>query len=277
MCRKLALAATALALVASSAWAGSKHEPAPAATPAQQAAPVSPETDVPAPRKATAQERIEADRMDPLSRAAFWAHAVDIDARDAEAGVKLAKALRELQRFDDAVGAAERVLVMDPSNFGALMESARARVAAGQGFYAIDPAQRAAALQPRDWQPVSLLAVAFEQAQRDDEALSAHQRAVALAPANPAVLSNLGMYYATHGDAAQAEALLRRAAALPGATAQVRQNLALILGLQGKIAEAERLARQDLPPAVVANNLAYLKAAQTTPPQRSWDSLRSGQ
>jgi Flp pilus assembly protein TadD len=119
--------------------------------------------------------------------------------------------------------------------------------------------------------------VALEQAQRDDEALIAHQRALALAPANPAVLSNLGMYYAAHGDPAQAEVLLKRAADLPGATVQVRQNLALVLGLQGKLPEAERIARQDLPPAVVTNNLAYLRAAQTPPRERSWDSVRGGQ
>ena len=107
--------------------------------------------------------------------------------------------------------------------------------------------------------------------------MAAHQKALTLAPNNPAVLSNLGMYFAGHGDAGQAEALLRRAVAQPGATIQVRQNLALVLGLQGKLAEAERLERQDLPPAVVANNLAYLQAAQTPATQRSWDSVRGGQ
>ncbi len=275
MCRKLALAATALALIGTSAWAGSKaaHDVAPAAPAASSATAAQPAT----PRKATAQERVEIERMDPLSRAAFWARAVDVNDRDFDAGVKLAKALRELDRSEDAIAAAERVLVMDPNNLPALLESARAHIAGGQGFYAIDPAQRAATLDPKDWRPVALLAVALEQSQRDDEALAAHQRALALAPSNPALLSNLGMYYAAHGDAAQAETLLRRAAAMPGAGIQVRQNLALILGLQGRLPEAERLARQDLPPGVVDNNLAYLRAAQTPPQQRSWDSMRSGQ
>jgi len=200
--------------------------------------------------------------MDALARAAFWGRAVETDPRDIEAGGKLAKALRELGRFDEAGAAADHVLIIEPNNLAALLESARAKIGANQGFFAIDPAQRAAAIAPRDWRPVALLAVALEQAQRDDEALATHQRALALAPGNPALMSNLGMYLATHGDAAQGEALLRRAAATPGAPAQVRQNLALILGLQGRMAEAERLARQDLPPSVVANNLAYLQAAQ---------------
>jgi len=276
MCRKLALAATALALIGTAAGAAARTEPA-AAPAAAQPTPPPAVAAAPPPRKATAQERAEAERMDPLARAAFWAHEVDTDPRDAEAGVSLARALRELGRYDDAVAAAERVLVMVPDNVPALLESARGRIDAGQGFYAIEPAQRAAELAPKDWRPAALLAVALGQSQRDDEALAAHLRAVALAPDNPSVLSNLGIYYATHGDAGQAEALLRRAAALPGASAKVRQNLALILGLQGKLSEAERLARQDLPPGVVANNLAYLKAAQTPPAQRSWESVRSGQ
>ena len=54
----------------------------------------SPAAAAPAPpRKATAEERAMAERLDPLARAAFWAHEVDVDARDAQAGVRLAAAL----------------------------------------------------------------------------------------------------------------------------------------------------------------------------------------
>jgi len=274
MSRTLAIAVTCLCLAAAPALA--KTHPA-----SSNAAPAAAPTSGPASGAApmalppTAQERAEADRMDPLARAAFWAHAVDLDPRDAAAGVKLAKALRELSRFDEAQAAAERVLVVNPANLEALLESARDHIAAGQGFFAIEPAQRASAVAPGDWRPVSLLAIALEQAQRDDEALAAHQRALALAPANPAMLSNLAMYYAAHGQAPEAESLLRRAVAAPGATVQERQNLALILGLEGKSAESEALERQDLPPAEVANNLAYLRAAQAGGTDHSWSSLQS--
>ena len=269
MCLKLALAATALSLIGAPALAAKAPPPA-AASAAVQAPPAAP-----APTKATAEQRTEADRMDPLARAAFWSREAEADPRDTVAGVKLVKALRELGRFDEAVAEAEHILIIEPGNVEALVEEARTRITQGQGFFAIDPAQRAAAAAPKDWRPQSLLAIALEQSQRDDEALAAHQRALALSPENPAALSNLAMFYAAHGQSAQAEALLRRAVAQPGATAQIRQNLALILGLDGHMAEAEQLARRDLPPAVVDNNLAYLHAAQTQPPQRSWDALRS--
>jgi Flp pilus assembly protein TadD len=247
--------------------------PAPASGPSTAAAKPAP----PKPTKATPEQRAEAERLDPLGRAAFWAREVDIDATDFDARIKFAKALRALGRYEEAGQTADQVLVMQPNNYEALLESARAKIDGNQGFYAIDDAQRAEAIAPKDWRPVSLLAVALEQSERPQEALAAHQRALSLAPDNAATLSNLGMYYATHGDPAQAEPLLRKAAAAPGAGPQERQNLALVLGLEGRFDESERLARQDLPPAAVDNNLAYLHA--TTDPSRphTWDSLRATQ
>lgn len=275
MCRMPALAATILTLAAG---------PALAATPAAQpaAAPATPTVTVPARARAGAVQRAEAGRMDPLARAAFWSRELEIDGRDTEAGVALAAALRQLARYPEAADAAGQVLVVAPDNYDALLESARAQIGQGQGFYAIEPAKHAQTLAPRDWRPVALLAVALEQAGRDDEALGYHRQAQTLAPNEPAVISNLAMYYAGHGDLTQAEQLLRRAVTLPRADAKVRQNLALVIGLQGRLAEAEQLVRQDLPPDQVANNLAWLRAVTArapTPastPGRSWDSVRGG-
>lgn len=276
-----AFAATALVLSLAvvqpaSAFGFGKAKPAaPAATaPGQAQAPAKPA----APQKASAEERRMAARLDPLGRAAFWAREADTDPSDAEAGVGLSQALRAMAKYDDAIEATQRVLVAHPENTEALLEMARAQIGRGQGFYAIDPARQAQALAPHDWRAPSLLAVAYEQADRPDEALAAHRQALALAPDNPAALCNLALFYASHGDAAQAETMLRTAAAKPGATMVVRQNLALVLGLQGRLDEAEKIARQDLPPEVVANNVAYLRAA-TGPagPSRSWDAVRSSQ
>jgi Flp pilus assembly protein TadD len=290
MSRKPALLASVIALaVTSPAFAGSSA-PAPNASAAASQAEGGGQTHggaqaqggvqakspaKPAPSKATPEQRAEAERLDPLGRAAFWAREVDVDPRDAEAHIKLAKALRALGRYDEAAANADQVLVMTPTNLEALLESARARVAANEGFYAIDDAERAEAIAPRDWRPLALLAVALEQSDRDSEALAAHQKALALAPDNPATLTNLGMYYAAHGDPARAEPLLRKAAAEPGAAAQERQNLALVLGLEGRFDEAEQLERHDLPPQAVENNLAYLRADAAPPHARTWDSLKT--
>jgi Flp pilus assembly protein TadD len=277
MCRKHAFAATALLvlMVAGQASAlpwGKRDKAAPPAAAAAKPQ-AKPAAEAPAP-KATPQERAVAERMDPLARAAFWAREVNIDPADAEASVRMASALRAIGRLNEAQQAVQRVLVLQPDNIEALLESGRIYLAQEQGFYAIEPARRAQALQPRDWRAASMLAVALEQAQRDNEALAAHRQALAIAPANPVVMSNAAMFYAGHGDLKAAEALLRQAAADPAAAIQVRQNLALVLGLQGKLAEAEQLVRRDLPPAMAANNLAYLRAAAGASTARNWDSLR---
>jgi Flp pilus assembly protein TadD len=272
MCRKLALAATALMLAevlaaapAQAAWGLKSTPPAQAANAAQSAQTSAKAAPNP---KATPQERQAAERLEPLARAAFWAAQVSADSKDAEAGVKLAAALRALARYPEAFQAAQKVLVYQPKNVEALLETARVAIAEGQGFYAVDPTRKAEVLAPRDWRIPSLQGVALEQSERPVEALAAHRRALALAPDNAVVLSNLAMFYAAQGDKAQAEVLLRKAVALPGAGLQVRQNLAIVLGFQGKLAEAEQLQREDLPPQMAANNLAYLKAAAEAAPTR---------
>jgi Flp pilus assembly protein TadD len=255
MLLKALLGAAAMSLILVGATAVlAKDAPGPAATPAAAAA-------APAPRKATAAERAMAERLDPLARAAFWAHEAEADLRDQEAGVRLAAALRALGRNEEAVAAAQRVLVIDPDDQGAMLEQAKAFIAGGQGFYAIDPLKRLQQGQPRDWRLQSLLGVAYDQVSRGDDAEVAWRAALELSPDNPAVLSNLGMHAAGKGETAQAESLLRKAAAQPGASLQVRQNLALVLGLEGKLAEAETLQRQDLPPELADANMAYLRAA----------------
>jgi Flp pilus assembly protein TadD len=284
MSRRLAPAATAAVIgliAAAPAHAGlfGPKKPAPAPTAAAPAAqdqgqPQAPAQAQPAPpRKATAEERAAADRLDPLARAAFWAREADIDPRDGEAGVKLARALRDLNRNEEAGQAAERVLVLQPGNVEAMLEVARANIARGQGFYAIAPAKAAIAAAPKDWRPLSLLGVAYDQVGRPDDARAAWGQALKLSPDNPSVLSNLALSYAAAGDAPQAETLLRKAVARPGSTLQMRQNLALVLGLQGKTAEAERLIRDDLPPETAEKTLAWLKAG-AGPNGRTWTSLQ---
>ena len=258
--------ATAGAPVAVNAWPFQAKAAAPPATTqasGQASGRAAAKTAPAPPKKATAQERAAADRLDPLARSAFWAREADLDPSDAAAGVELAAALRGLGHFQEASDAVDRVLVLDPKNLAALLESARDHIADNKGFYAIEPLKTAMALAPGDWRAVSLMGVAREQNQQPEEAHAAFLQALRLSPENPAVLSNLALWCATHGDHAQAEALLRRAAAAPNASAQERQNLALLLGMEGRLPDAERLMREDLPPEVANNNLAYLRAVSS--------------
>ena len=264
MCRKLALAATILMtpllLAAPQAYAFGFGKPAAQPTVASGASASAPSA-VPPMARPNADERAAADRMEPLGRAAYWASQVSADPKDVEAGLKLAGALRALGRYQEAFEAAGQVLVLQPNNIDALLEQARVAISDSQGFYAVAPARKAQALAPKDWRPATLLAVGLEQAERPAEAGLAHAQALALGPDSPTVLSNAAMFYAAQGDLTKAEALLRKAVLERDAGIQVRQNLSLVLGLEGKLDEAEALQRQDLPPQMVAHNLAYLRAA----------------
>jgi Flp pilus assembly protein TadD len=277
MCRKRARAATAqfitprtlalglasaAVLVASPALAfGSKPAAAPVpAAPAQAQGAAQTPAATPSTKKASPEVRAEAERLEPLARAAFWASQVDADPKDPEARLKLAASLRILTRYDEAAQAVDAVLVLQPQNVDALLEEARVALARAQGFYAIEPTRKVLQIAPKDWRAATLLAVALDQAQRPVEAMDAHKKAMEMAPDNAVVLSNAAMFYASQGDKAQAETLLRKAAARPDATLQVRQNLALVLGMQGKLAEAEKIEREDLPPKMAQANLDYFKA-----------------
>lgn len=250
------LAGAALLLGAAPARAGlfgpSKAAPAkPAAAAAAVAVP---------PAKADAARRTAAERLDPLARAAFWAHEHDVDPADATAGVRLAAAVRALGRYDEAADTADGVLVLHPDDEEALLEAARARIAGAKSFYAIDLLQRASAGAPGDWRPRSLMGVALDETKRPAEAQAAWAEALRLSPENPGVLANMGLSAAAHGRREEAQALLRRAAAAPGAGVRERQNLAYVLGLEGRFAEAEALIRRDLPPEQADGDLAFLKA-----------------
>lgn len=278
MSRMPALLAT-VALIALSGTPTLAADPT-AATAAQVRAPSS------------AAVRATYDRMDALSRSVFWASEQQADPTDAVAGVKLAQALRELGRYDQAAEAAQATLTLQPNNLDALLELGRAHIARGQAFYGVAPLEQARDLAPRDWRPYSLLGVAYEQVRRTDDARAAWNQALALSPDNPDVLTNAATAALTHGDAPGAETLLRRAVAQPTASAKVRQNLAMVLGLQGKMGEAEQILRRELPPEQAEQNLQWLRSRSTssaatsgsgaaspspaTDTARTWNSLQGG-
>lgn len=264
-----------------------------AQTPAASAQAVAPPPVAPAaPRTpADAQARAAADRMDPLARSVFWTRELEINAADPVAGVRLARALREMNQFDQAAQTAQAVLVTQPDNVEAMLELGRAHIARGQAFYGVAALEGARDAAPNDWRPLSLLGVAYRQVRRHEDSREAWNAALRLSPDNPVVLTNAGMALATDGDAASAEILLRRAAVQPGATLQMQLNLAMVLGLQDKLGEAEQVLRRHLPPEAADRNLDWLhrRGSQTasaaaptpvghpaSPTARTWDSLQGG-
>jgi Flp pilus assembly protein TadD len=246
------------------------------------AAPAVAADPAPARAPASAEARAAYERMDALSRSVFWASEQQANPADPVAGVKLAQALRELGRYDQAAEAVQATLTVQPDNLDALLELGRAHIARGQAFYGVAPLEKARDKAPRDWRAWSLLGVAYEQVRRFDDARAAWNQALVLSPDNPDVLTNAAMAAMTQGDAPAAETLLRRAAAQPAASGKVRQNLAMVLGLQGKMGEAEQILRRELPPELAERNLLWLQARNTsggaTPSDtaRTWSSVQGG-
>ena len=234
-------------------------------------------------RAPTAEERAIALRSDPLVKAAFFERIFEHDPRDSASGLILSGALREMGRNAEAADIAHRILVLDPKNYEALLAAARAHIGNNDAFQAIEPLRQAQIMNPKDWQPVSLMAVALDQVHRYDEAQATFTKALTLSPGNPVILTNLAMTLVVQGRFAEAEPLLRIAVRQQGATAQTRQNLALVLGLQNHLQEAEYWLRIDLPPEIADRNLAWLKqqalsltSAPGSTVSHDWNSVKKG-
>ncbi|GAA0630201.1 tetratricopeptide repeat protein [Brevundimonas kwangchunensis] len=263
-----------LALIATPALAQNRGRQA-AEQPAAAPAPV-------ARTPASAEVRAAYERTDPLMRSTFWAGEAEINPADPVAGVKAAQALREMGQYDQSVDMAQRVLLVQPANYEAMLEIGRGHIARGQAFYGIEALEQAANLRRDDWRPWSLLGAAYEQVRRGDDARAAWAHALTLSPDNPDVLANMAVAAMSKGDNAAAEPLLRTAAAQPGASLRIKLNLAMVLGLNGKMGEAEQILRRALPPEQADQNLAWLRARNGGPSgdpslnARTWTSLQGG-
>ena len=213
---------------------------------------------------ASAEQRAASERLDAVTRSVFWNREREVNPADPIAGVKLAQALRELGQYDQAAETAQSVLTGQPDNIEAMLELGKDHIARGQGFYGIAALEKAHALAPNDWRPLSLLGVAYNQVRRGEDAKAAWNEGLRLSADNPEILTNAAVALLTAGNLPGAEGLLRRAVAQPGATSRMRLNLAMALGLQGKMPEAEQIIRRDLPPEQADSNLQWLRSKAAT-------------
>lgn len=147
--------------------------------------------------------------------------------------------------------------------------------AAGRPAEARTVLERALALGAgRDWRVHSLLGTVHDALGEHKLAQADYAEALRLKPNHTPVLNNMGMSHALAGDLKTAEKILRRALGIDGKNSTVRQNLALVVGLQGRFSEAERIVSRDLPPNLVAANIAYLRTMLSQ--NNVWDALKAG-
>lgn len=218
--------------------------------------------------------RAAVDRQDMLTQMTFWAQEYAVHPQDLETAQKFVDALRYGGRADRASEVALEALEKHHDDRKLMRSYGLALLTSGKPQDALRPLAMTARDDPADWSIRSALGAALDQVNRPVEARQAYQEALALKADDPGVLTNMGVSLLMTGDVEDAEKTLQKAAALPGATAETRMNLAVAVALQGRFDEAERIQRVDIPPAMVAANMAYLRALQTDP--RRWGELRSG-
>jgi Flp pilus assembly protein TadD len=216
-------------------------------------------------------QRAAIGREDLLTQMTFWAGESEAHPDDIEAARNFAETLRRGGRNDRAAQVAMQALQRHQSDAPLLMTLGRALIAVNRPQEALRPLALVAQAEPQNWRARSALGAALDQVGRFSEARRAYQEALAIAPEEPAVLTNFGVSFLLAGAPGEAEPYLRRASAAPNAPAEARQNLAVALALQGRFDEAEQLERIDLPPAMAAENIGYLRGLVSDP--RRWDDV----
>ncbi len=217
------------------------------------------------------QARAQVAHQDMLTQMSFWAREYEAHPDDLEAAQKFSEALRKGGSHARASEVALAALQQHQGDNTLLMTYGRALLAGGRAQEALRPLALVAASDAQDWRSRSALGAALDKLGRFEEARRAYDEALAIVPDEPSVLTNLGVSQLMRGQSAEAEATLRRAIVNPSAPPEARQNLAIAVGLQGRFDEAEQIARSDLPPALAAQNIAYLRSLVSD--DRRWGDM----
>jgi Flp pilus assembly protein TadD len=222
-----------------------------------------------------AAARAAIEREDVLTQMTFWAKETQAHPNDLEAMRKFVEALRKGGRGARAAEVATTAIEkFGPDRF-LLAGLGQSLVASGRGVEALRPLALAAQADRHDWRVRMALGIALDQAGQAEQARAAYLEALSIKPDDAGLLTNYGVSFLMTGENENAELILRQAAALPGATPETRMNLAVAIALQGRFEEAERLQRVDLPPPMVAENMAYLRSLISSP--HRWQELSTGE
>lgn len=190
----------------------------------------------------------------------YLAAAVDGAPGFADAHIHYAKALRKLDRSNEAAALLDRYRDSHPDNAEILAELGLALRAAGNEKRALEVFREAARQGPQLAVAQAGLADLLRKRGSREEALKHYRAAAALNPADVSVLNNLGTLLKELGQAEEAVRVLRHAVSARGDFAVGHNNLGNLLLDGGKVEEAiaeyrAAIARQpDFPEAW--NNLA---------------------
>lgn len=183
---------------------------------------------------ASRQARDAIETQSPLAQATFWSREAQLNPADLESSIRLTAAVRRMGNARQAVDIAQMARQMHPRDPYLLAEYAASLIADERGTEAMKPLQEGLRSTPAYGRLWSLMGAALDQQEKYGDARRHYERALQITPNDPNVLANMGLSFALEGNAAVAEQWLRRAAAQPDAGPAVAQNLDLVLQLQGK-------------------------------------------
>ena len=186
---------------------------------------------------ASEEQKVAAERADPLTRARFWAGEYEKEPENIETAKYFAKALREIESHDRVIQVASDTLILYPADYEMLMLLGRSYLSLGKPEPAAQSFGRAIQVDNSRADAFAALGLSYDKAGQHQYAQRAYTRALDIDPNRTSTLTNYGLSQALSGNIDGAESALRRAASNSDADSRVRQNLALVLGLQGKFDE----------------------------------------
>jgi Putative Zn-dependent protease, contains TPR repeats len=205
--------------------------PQPSTPPSGQPAPANPVVQSPADDLARAEKLLrEGPDQDPEAALAL------VEGR-AEPRAQLARiqALRLLERFEDAVAAANRLILADPRLPAAFVERGRTLYLMGHNDRALEDCTAALGIDPRDLDALLVQGDIFFALEMPGPAEASYSRAIAAAPANPVGYVNRGVVRDEQGHFAEAIADYDRALKLDPASATAYANRGVSRSQSGDI------------------------------------------
>ncbi|HLW93006.1 MAG TPA: tetratricopeptide repeat protein [Roseiarcus sp.] len=203
-----------------------------------------------------------------------WKKRYDANPGEKVASINYARALRALNRYDQAVAVIQSAAVKAPNDFEILGALGKALADDGQLQRAADVLSRSYAPENPDWSDMSAQGSVADQLGDHAAAQGFYLSALKIAPNEPSILNNLGLSFALTKQLPEAEKILRQAAAAPGADQRVRDNLALVLALEGKFNEAESISRRDMSAEAAAANVTAVR--HMIAPANPWKEIKEG-
>jgi Flp pilus assembly protein TadD len=161
---------------------------------------------------------------------------------------------------DDAIDMFSQVTTGSSAHLGALLGLTKAHLTLGEPAKALDYADQALALAPRDERMLVDRGVALDSLARHADAQASYRAVLATAPRHVSARNNLALSLALTGQYDEAIALLTPLMRSSAATPRIRENLALVYGLMGDTDRATMLSRSDLDDSSIQTNLEFLAA-----------------